>query len=39
MPIRVCQVIIQKAWGLAGDNTEGLVAIIGHMNLHGIGTT
>ena len=24
LPVRVCQVIIQKAWGLSGDNTEGL---------------
>ena len=39
LPVRVYQVIIQKAWGLSGDNTEVLVAIIGHVNPHCIGTT
>ena len=24
LPVRICQVIIQKAWGLSGDNTAGL---------------
>ena len=39
LPVRDYQLIIQKTWGLSSDNTEGLVAIIGHMNPHGIVIT